>query len=126
MWIYEAVTREAFEAVKDLVEKYIVQLGGKQADVKLPYEQKTCCYVGDKRIENISTRPVFAYGGKYYRVDEVCFAQKPFVVIEVGSYDDLIRNVMEDAEPFAYDLTEDALLQEVKYSLEIEPYPETD
>ena len=36
MWIYEAVAREAFEAVKDLVEKYIVQLGGKQADANLP------------------------------------------------------------------------------------------
>ena len=52
---------------------------------------------------------------------------KPIYFAQKGkSYDDLIRNVMEEAEPFAYDLTEDALLQEVKYSLEIEPYPETD
>jgi len=30
---------------------------------------------------------------------------------------------MEDAAPFPYDLTEDELLKEVKYSLRIEPYP---
>lgn len=68
----------------------------------------------------ISTRPAFEYRGQYYRVDEVCFSGKPFVVIEYGTYDELINNVMEDAAPFPYDLTENELLNEVKYSLRIE------
>lgn len=70
------------------------------------------------------TRPAYEYKGQYYRVDEVCFSSKPFVVIEYGTYDELINNVMEDADPFPYDLTENELLNEVKYSLRIEPYPE--
>lgn len=46
-----------------------------------------------------------------------------FIVIECGTYDELINDVMEDADPFPYDLTEDELLSEVKYILGIEPYP---
>ncbi len=48
---------------------------------------------------------------------------KPFLVIECGTYDGLMKNIMGDADPFPYDLTEDELLNEVKYSLGIEPYP---
>ena len=43
---------------------------------------------------------------------------------EYGTYDELIHNIMEDLDPFPYDLTEAELLKEVKYSLGIEPYPE--
>ena len=53
-----------------------------------------------------------------------CFPNKPFIVIECGTYDELINNVMDEADPFPYDLTEAELLKEVKYSLGIEPYPE--
>lgn len=49
----------------------------------------------------------------------MCFSDKPFIVIECGTYDELVNDVMEDAEPFPYDLTEDKLLNEVKYSLGI-------
>lgn len=90
----------------------------------MPYEQRTRSYVGNDFVENISTRPVFEYKGEYYRVDEVCFPGKPFIVIECGTYEELINNVMDEAAPFPYDLTEDELLKEVKYSLGIEPYPE--
>ena len=124
MWIYEKVTREEFESIKNVVEKCIVLLGGKKVSLELPYEQRTCSYIGKDFIENISTRPAFEYNGTYYRVDEVCFPSKPFIVIEFGTYDELINNVMDDADPFPYDLTEEELLKEVKYSLGIEPYPE--
>ena len=124
MWPYESVTRQEFESIKDVVETYIVMLGGNKVSIELPYEQRTRSSVGNDFVENISTRPVFEYKGEYYRVDEVCFPGKPFIVIECGTYEELINNVMEDADPFPYDLTEDELLKEVKYSLEIEPYPE--
>ena len=123
MWIYESVTRQEFESIKDVVETYIVMLGGNKVSIELPYEQRTRSSVGNDFVENISTRPVFEYKGEYYRVDEVCFPGKPFIVIECGTYEELINNVMEDADPFPYDLTEDELLKEVKYSLGIEPYP---
>ena len=121
MWIYESVTRQEFESIKDIVEKYIVMLGGNKVSVELPYEQRIRSYIGNDFVENISTRPAFEYRGKYYRVDEVCFPGKPFIVIEYGTYDELINNVMDEANPFPYDLTEDELLKEVKYSLGIEP-----
>jgi len=53
------------------------------------------------------------------------FSGKPFIVIECGTYDVLMKNVMEDADPFPYDLTEDELLNEVKYSLRMESYPKS-
>ena len=85
---------------------------------------KKTAYIGNDFVENISTRPVFEYMGGYYRVDEVCFPGKPFIVIECGTYDELINNTMDEADPFPYDLTEEELMKEVKCSLGIEPYPD--
>ena len=98
-------------------------LGGNKVSVDFPYEQKTCSYIGNEVIDNVSARTVFEYGGEYYRVDEVCFKDKPFIVIECGTYDDLMNNSMEDADPFPYDLSDDELVNEVKYTLGIESYP---
>jgi len=119
MWIYESVTRQEFESIKDKIEKFIVMLGGKKLSVGLPYTQKTVSYSGSDMVENTSVRAAFEYEGLYYRVDEVCFSDKPFIVIECGTYDELMKNIMEDIDPFPYDLTEDELLNEVKYSLGI-------
>lgn len=50
--------------------------------------------------------------------------KKPFIVIECGDLDELMNNIMDDAEPFPYDLSYEELCDEVKYSLGIEPYPQ--
>ena len=126
MWNYAGVTRKEFESVKDKIENFIVLLGGIEVSVDLPYEQKTISFFGNNSIENISARPAFKYNELYYRVAEVCFPVKPFIVIECGTYDELINNVMEDLDPFPYNLSDDELLNEVKYSLGIEPYPKND
>mgnify|MGYP003322654137 CR=1 FL=1 len=99
--------KEYVIAVKDKIEEFIVLIGGLKIIVDLPYEQKTTSIFEGKVTVNISTRPVFKYNELYYRVDEVCFSDKPFVVIECGSYDELMNSVMEDATPFPYDLSED-------------------
>jgi len=122
MWKYGCVTRQEFESIKDKIEEFIVSLGGNEVSVGLSYVQRTVSHSGTDIVENISTRPAFEYNERYYRVDEVCFPGKPFIVIECGTYDELMKNVMEDADPFPYDLTEDELRNEVKYSLRIEPY----
>ncbi len=124
MWKYECVTRQEFEEIKDKIEEFIVMLGGNEVSDNLPYEQKTVSYTGTDIIESVSSRLAFEYNGQYYRVDEVCFPDKPFIVIECGTYDELMKNIMEDADPFPYDLPENELLNEVKYSLGVEPYPE--
>lgn len=54
----------------------------------------------------------------------MCFLGKPFIVAEVGDYDKLIKNIMEDASPFPYDLSEEEFDDEVSYLLEEKPYPE--
>ena len=125
MWEYTCVTRENFELIKDKIENFIVLLGGRKAQIELPYEQKTTSVFENNTIVHISTRPVFEYKEQYYRVSEVCFPVKPFIVIEGGTYEELINNILDDIEPFPYDLTDDELLNEVKYSLGIEPYPKT-
>lgn len=123
MWKYAGITRQEFEAIKDKIDKYIVMLGGNIVDVDLPYEQCTVTCSENDAVKNSSVRPTFEYNGQYYRVDEVCFSDKPFIVIEYGTYDELMNNAMEDAEPFPYNLTEEELLNEVKYSLGIEVCP---
>ena len=54
----------------------------------------------------------------------MCFPGNPFIVAEVGDYDELIKNIMEDASPFPYDLSEEEFDDEVSYLLEEKPYPE--
>ena len=91
---------------------------------RLPYEVKTTSYLDDFEETHRSERSVFTYKGLFFRVDEVFFSQKPFIVIECGDLDELMNNIMEDAEPFPYDLSYEELCDEVKYSLGIEPYPQ--
>ena len=124
MWWYKNVTRAEFESAKDKVEKFMLKAGAEVFDTKLPYEQKTTSYSGDLEESHISNRPVFTYNGEYYCVDEMLFRDKPFIVIAFGTKDDLLKNTMEDAEPFPYDLPDDELAKEVSFSMGISPYPE--
>jgi len=123
MWWYENVSRANFEAVKDMVEQIILQLGASKYEICLPYKDKITSYSGNFEETYYSERPVFIYNEEYFRVDEVLFANKPFIVIECGDMNDLLNNTMEDADPFPYDLSYEELRNEVKYSLGIEPYP---
>ena len=124
MWWYENVTRVDFEAVKDTIEQIMFRLGASKYEIRLPYEVKTTSYLDDFEETHRSERSVFTYKVLFFRVDEVFFSQKPFIVIECGDLDELMNNIMEDAEPFPYDLSYEELCDEVKYSLGIEPYPQ--
>ncbi|MDE6594045.1 MAG: hypothetical protein K2K57_13415 [Oscillospiraceae bacterium] len=123
MWFYENVTREEFEKRKDFTEKVMLEAGAEIFDVKLPYEQKTVRVIGDIAHERYSQRRVFRFEDEYYRVDEVLFPEKPFIVIEAGTLEELMNNIMWDVEPFPYDLSDEEISNEVKYSLGILPYP---
>ncbi|MBO4865286.1 MAG: hypothetical protein J5582_01765 [Ruminococcus sp.] len=124
MWWYKNVTRAEFEAVKDKVGKIMLSMGAEISDIELTYEPKTTSYSGDLEEAHISKRPVFTYNGEYFCVDEVLFRDKPFIVIAFGTKNDLLKNTMEDAEPFPYDLPDDELAKEVSFSMGISPYPE--
>lgn len=102
----------------------MLQLGASKYEIHLSYEVKTTSYLDDFEETHRSERSVFTYKGLFFRVDEVLFSQKPFIVIECGDLDQLMNNIMDDAEPFPYDLSYEELCDEVKYSLGIEPYPQ--
>ncbi len=113
MWFHKNVTREEFERRKDFVERVMISLGCEVVDITLPYENKTASLSGDLTETHYSERPVFKFKDEYYRVDEVLFPKKPFIVIEYGTIDDLFRDIMIDADPFPYDLSDEETENEV-------------
>ena len=123
MWVYDNVSRNEFEKRKDYVEQTMCEFGAVILNIDLPYKQETTSCAESSQETCYSQRPVYKFNNEYFRVDEVLFMEKPFIVIEFGTYDDLIRNTMEDANPFPYDLSDNEIKNEVKYSLGIEPYP---
>lgn len=126
MWPYHNVSREEFENKKDAVDKILRDLGCEVIYMELPYEQKTTSYGAGFKFKETwtSRRPVYQYEGRYYRIDEVLFDKKPFIVLETaGTMEEVMEYRMEDADPFPYDLSEEELVKEMKYSLRIEPYP---
>lgn len=120
MWIYKEVTREAFEKRKKYVEQIICEQGAEIVMIHLPYKQTTISICDGNQEINCAKNKIFKFKNNYFRVDEVLFRDKPFIVLECGSFQDLMRNTMEDAEPFPYDLSDDEIVKEVRYAMEIE------
>lgn len=73
-----------------------------------------------------SQRPVYQYNGSYYRICEILFSLKPFIVLECAcTLDEVMKNIMEDADRFPYDLSDADIIKELKYSSAIEPYSQS-
>ena len=123
MWFYDNITREEFEKKKDYIEKVMLELGAIIFDIKLPYKQKTTTYSSRNEDTCYSKRNIYVYNDQYFRVDEVLFDDKPFIVLECGTLQDLMNNTMEDLDPFPYDLEYNEIRNEIKYSFGIESYP---
>lgn len=118
MWWYETISREDFEKKKDYVESIIKELGAYPTELR--YTTPITTYSGDNKDTVISSRIVFLYHNRYYRVSEVLFPEKPFIVIEVANTENEVKNnTMDDADPFPYDLSDEEILEEVKLSLGI-------
>ncbi|MBR4610947.1 MAG: hypothetical protein IKO38_10965 [Erysipelotrichaceae bacterium] len=117
MWPYKEISRKDFESIKDHIEELMIARGAEPFDIELPYAPTTTSLIGDDiDITYEGYRRAFKYGEWYYRVDEVCFPEKPFIVFEFGTYDDLMNNTMEDIDPFPYDLDDKELEKEVSYA----------
>ncbi len=125
MWFYSNDTRKSFERRKDYVQAVMMELGAEIADIELSYEQKSTSYVGKFVETYYSVRPVFTYRGRYYRVDEALFREKPFIVLECGTLQEVLSNGMEDTDPFPYDLPNEEIEAEIRYVFGIDPYPAT-
>lgn len=116
MWKYKELTRTEFESRKDFTEGILKELGASPTDLGTIHPVTT---YDDQISETIfSDRTVFEYGNCYYRIDEVLFNTKPFIVIECAdTIMDVRNNAMEDSDPFPYDLSDDEIREEVRLTL---------
>ena len=113
MWPYKTVTRRRLEEQKDLVERLLERLGAVPTDLGRPHPVSS--YGAGIGETFLSHRTVYRYGGGFYRVDELLFREKPFLVMEwAGREEDVRNNAMEDADPFPWDLGEEELLEELQ------------
>lgn len=119
MWWYKNVTREEFEKCKDKAEKIMEELGAERMDIQMPYRNRRTSYSGSLMDVCDKERAAYVFRGEYFRVDEVLFREKPFIVIEGGSREELMNNTLCDADPFPYDLSRDEMIEEVEWSLGI-------
>lgn len=117
MWPYRELTRRQLEEKKDRVEALLQKLGAVPTGLGQPHPVSGN---GEGVGETFfSERTVFRYGGGFYRVDEVLFPEKPFLVIECADREEDVRqNGMEDADPFPWDLGEEEILTELRELLE--------
>ena len=69
----------------------------------------------------LSRRTVYRFEDSFYRVDELLFREKPFLVMECASREEEVQNnTMEDADPFPWDLGEEEILAELRELLEVD------
>jgi len=116
MWVYNFVSRQEFERKKDFVQAVMSDFGAEEVEINLPYKSKTTTVSSEFKETFISERPIFKYNDEYFRVDEVLFG-KPFIVLEYGNLEDVLRDTMIDADPFPYDLPDEEIRSEVKWLL---------
>jgi hypothetical protein len=123
MWPYKNVNRKDFENRKNFVDEALRSLGCKILNVEIPYDQTTTMLSKSFNETWISERPIYQYENRLFRIDEVLFENKPFIVIEnADTIDEVMKNIMEDANPFPYDLSDIDTIKEIKYVLGIESY----
>jgi hypothetical protein len=117
MWPYNDHSEEEYYKAIRFVEDYAVSLGAEYVCTK---EEKFTTFAGDKTIIEISDMRVFKYGDEYFWIEHHFLEDCPFMVFSFG---DTIETIFDDMEPFPYNLEEDELKAEVRYSLGIEEYP---
>ena len=121
MWHYTSVSREEFDQRKTFVHDILLDLGCEILDEDVYRKARI-----ERGYDGNYTRLIYKFQNGYFRIDEILFEDKPFIVLEwVESFDEMIVGRMEDVEPFPYDLPDYKIVKEVKFALGIEPYPDT-
>lgn len=103
--------QEKIEAKKQSVETYLEKYGAVAVETKSE--------------ETFGHRSTYEQGGVYYRVDENEIDGRTFLIVSAAD-DPKFANVgvMEDVAAFPADLSEEQIEKEVRYLLDVEPYPE--
>ena len=119
MWPYTNHSEEEYNKAVEFVQDYAKSLGAKYICSKL---QKFTTISGDKEPVNETIEmKIFKFKDEYFWLEDHFQPDRPFIVFSFG---DSVDTIFEDAEPFPYNLTEEDLKAEVRYSLGIEKYPE--
>ena len=118
MWPYKIHSEEAYYKAIEFVENYAVSL---RAEFIGTREQTFTTISGDMTIKETLEMKVFKFGDEYFWVEHHYLPECPFIVFSFGSSMD---DIVDDADPFPYNLEEDELMAEVRYSLGLEDYPE--
>ena len=114
MWPYKNHSEKEYYRVIEYVQSYAETLGAEYGCSKL---QKFSTYWRDKAIQETIELKVFKYKGEFFWVEKHFLPARPFIVFSFGNS---VDSIFEDADPFPYDLSEDELKKEVRYSLGIE------
>lgn len=114
MWPYTEHSEEEYNKAIDFVLQYAESLGAKYICTK---QKKISTISGnEKPIQEILEMKVFQFGNEYFWVEHHFLPECPFIVFSFG---DSVDTIFEDADPFPYNLTEEELKAEVRYSLGI-------
>lgn len=118
MWIYDNHSEEKHKRAKHRVEEIAVELGAEFVCTK---KQKFVTYVGSNVVEEELDINIYKYENDYFDVEAHYQLDRPFIVLSFGKNTEILG---DDADPFPYNLPDEELIMEVKYSLGIDPYPE--
>ena len=106
------MTNQQLNEKMDFVERCFVKYGAVPQDI-------------NHNRERLGQRRTYLYKGSFYRVDTAEFDGEPFLII--NCIDDprfASVGLMEDVNAIPGTLDDDRLEKEVRYALDIEPYPE--
>ena len=118
MWPYTNHSEEEYNKAIEFVQNYAQSLGAKYICSKL---QKFTTISGDKdSVSETLEMKIFKFKDEYFWLEYHFQPARPFIVFSFG---DSVDTIFEDAEPFPYNLSEEELKAEVRYSLGIEKYP---
>ena len=119
MWPYRDHDEEEYNRVLRFVEEYAVSLGAELVGSK---QETFTTFAGDLQVRETLDMSIYRFGDEYYWVEHHFLPDRPFMVFSFGDSVETVGS--DDAEPFPYDLTEEELKAEARYSFGLEAYPE--
>ncbi len=118
MWPYTDHSEEEYKKAVEFVQTYAQSLGAEYICTKL---EKFTTISGDgDPVSETEEMKIFKFRDEYFWLEEHFQPDRPFIIFSFG---DSVDTIFEDAEPFPYNLSEEELKAEVRYSLGIERYP---
>lgn len=117
VWKYENHSEQDYIKALKRVEEIAQKLGAVYVKTK---KEKYTTYIGEEIVNEVLDENIYMYKDQYFRVERFHTDNCPFIVLSFGDTED---TTYEDADPFPYNLSDEELTNEVKYSLGIEPYP---